>query len=380
MLAVQSLLAESERWPACEIEAWQDRQIAALLRHAGAEVPFYRERLPLERLLPDGERLDRAAFAALPLLQRRDLQTRRAELSSRRLPPGHGDRIHGGTSGSSGTPLRTENTGLGAFLHQSLLVRDHLWHRRELRGKLATIQTRVEDGTSPTWNDLLASAFETGPLVRLNARHDVAVQAAWLAAQDPDYLLVHPTIAGALARHCREHGIRLRQLREVRTFGEQLPPGLRETVREAWGVPVADAYSCAEAGTIALQCPEHERYHVQSEAVRLELLREDGSACRPGEIGRVVLTPLHNFAMPLVRYDLIDYAELGRPCPCGRGLPVLERIMGRQRNMIVVPDGRRIWPRMAGFARIEDRAIRQWQVVQEVPDELVLRQIGRAHV
>ena len=69
-------------------------------------------------------------------------------------------------------------------------------------------------------------------------------------------------------------------------------------------------YSAAEAGAIAFQCREHGRYHVQAESVLLEVLRPDGSACAPGETGQVVLTPFHNFAMPLLRYAIDDMASV----------------------------------------------------------------------
>ena len=85
----------------------------------------------------------------------------------------------------------------------------------------------------------------------------------------------------------------------------------------------------------------------------------------PGEIGHVVVTTLHNFAMPLIRYRLRDQAEVGEPCPCGRGLPVLRRIVGRQRNMIRLPDGRQHWPSFPGSLwREVVPALQQFQLIQ----------------
>ena len=101
-----------------------------------------------------------------------------------------------------------------------------------------------------------------------------------------------------------------------------------------------------EFGYLALQCPEHEHYHVQSENVLVEILNDDGEPCQRGEIGRVIVTSLHNFAMPLLRYEIGDYAEVGSPCACGRGLPVLKQIIGRQRNMFVLPNGETRWPQI----------------------------------
>src|SRR3546814_16158281 len=102
-------------------------------------------------------------------------------------------------------------------------------------------------------------------------------------------------------------------------------------------------YSSQECGYFALQAPGHDHYLVQAEVVLLEVLRADGSPCEPGETGRVVVTPLTNYAMPLLRYEIGDFATVGAASPCGRGLPVLDRILGRVRNMLVPPDRQRHW-------------------------------------
>jgi phenylacetate-CoA ligase len=98
--------------------------------------------------------------------------------------------------------------------------------------------------------------------------------------------------------------------------------------------------------------------------------------CAPGETGRVVVSNLHNFAMPLLRYELGDYAEAGGPCPCGRGLPTLKRVLGRKRNMLVLPNGDRQWP-LTGLYEYRDIApIRRAQVVQLDLERLELRLVA----
>src|SRR3546814_12850457 len=89
-------------------------------------------------------------------------------------------------------------------------------------------------------------------------------------------------------------------------------------------------YSTHEFGYLAFQCPQHDHYHVQAEAALVEVLNEAGKPCRPGEIGQVVTTPLLNFAMPMISYAVGDLAEVGPPCPGGRGLQVRKRILGRK--------------------------------------------------
>jgi phenylacetate-CoA ligase len=168
--------------------------------------------------------------------------------------------------------------------------------------------------------------------------------------------------------------VRLPDLRAVLTYGEPVPADVRAACRETWGVPVQDMYCCEELGYIAMQCPLHEHYHVPSETVLVEILDEQGHPCAPGQVGRVVLTPLHSFVMPLIRYAIGDYAAVGGPCPCGRALPVLQRILGRERNRVILPDGRRTWPDISAlWAAIPD--VEQIQLVQRSPDHVEVRYV-----
>ena len=113
---------------------------------------------------------------------------------------------------------------------------------------------------------------------------------------------------------------------------------------------------------------------MQSEGVIVEVLDDTGAPAAPGELGRVVVTALHNLSMPLIRYDIGDLGELGPPCDCGRGLPVLRRVVGRSRGLFTLPSGERRWP-LVGFARFREvaPAIRQFQIIQETRDLITAR-------
>ncbi len=193
-----------------------------------------------------------------------------------------------------------------------------------------------------------------------------AEQAAWLNRCNPHYLVTCPSVVESLAEYCEEHGHTLSNLKNIRTFGEVLEPWVRELCRRIWNVSIADTYSSVEAGYIGLQCPEHEHIHVMAEDVMVEVLDDEGQACQPGETGRVVVTTLNNFAMPLLRYENGDYAEVGPPCPCGRRLPVLKRILGRTRNMFTHPNGDRVFPTLEAKedGELNRLPVRQYQLVQ----------------
>lgn len=367
-LALLHQLAETQWWKPEALERAQLRQLAIVLRHATATVPFYRERLAgIDLRAP----LTPERWRELPFLTRRDIQDAGDALQSRRIPQAHGRPHASQTSGSTGQPVKTFGTGLTRLVWRTLTLREHLWQERDLGAKLCAIRIAAnaegpEGRTRMGWGPATDALLRTGPISVLSLKTDIGVQAQWLARQDPVYLLSYPTNLLALARRCRELGLRIPSLREVRAIGETVTPALREAVQEAWGAKITDLYSSQEVGYIALECPSGSGlYHLQSEALRVEILDEANHPCAPGEVGRVVASTLHNFAMPLVRYDMRDYAEVGPPCPCGRGLPTLAKVLGRKRNMLVLPGGEQRWP-LTGFMKYREIApIRQYQLVQK---------------
>lgn len=383
-MALCSLLLQfgaSEWWDQARLRAHQSRQLAMLLAHARATVPFYRTRLSdvPDRIEADGL----TALAAVPVLTRGQVQSERSALISSAVPPSHGAVSEIFTSGSTGRPVHALRTQLSELFWSAFTLRDHIWHRRDLCGKLAAIRESkagrapYPDGdTAPSWGGASEALYQSGPCVGLNITTPIEHQLEWLRREDPEYLVSHPSNIERLARLSLDGGIRVPALREVMTIAEAVPSRLRELVDEAWGVPIADIYSAREVGYLALQCPEAGQMHVQAEGMVLEIVDDDGRPCAAGETGRVVVTPLHNFAMPLIRYDIGDRAVLGPPCACGRGLPVLQGVVGRTQGMVLMPDGELRWPLLSsGDIRAMSALapIRQYQFVQIAADGIEWR-------
>ena len=374
MLALQFQLERTQWLPPARLLELQFRQLEAVMRHAHDTVPYYRERW--RGLYDPAAPLTPQRFAQIPFLTRNDLRSQFEALKSTAIPPAHGGVGESRTSGSTGSPVRVLKTALNELWWRAFTLRDHRWHRRDLGGKLAAIRQAVEDGESSGWGPATDGVAVTGPCATLHIRSDVDAQFAWLERQRPQYLLSYPSNVAELARRSIARGAGLPGLLEVRTIGEVLTGETRDLCRQAWRVPVTDAYSSDEAGYHALQCPEREHYHVQSEGVLLEVLDDQDRPCLPGTVGRVVVTTLHNFATPLVRYDIGDYAEVGAACPCGRGLQVLTRIMGRVRNMLRLRSGESFWP-MLGTRDLSDIApIGQQQIVQKSYDRIEIRLVA----
>ena len=233
-------LEQTQWWTPERIAERQGRQLKALLAHARTHVPFYRERLR-GRDLPEDEGW-LSAWRQIPALTRADIQASEADetMIADALPCGHGELREIYTSGSTGTPIRSVRTQLWELIWSAFTVRDHLWHRRDLGGKLAAIRESgkgkalyPQGATAPSWGYSSATIFATGPMVSLNVATPVEKQAEWLQRQNPDYLVTHPSLAHTLAAHCLEKGIRLPKLKQVMTIAENLRPEARKACRAA---------------------------------------------------------------------------------------------------------------------------------------------------
>lgn len=385
LMALQRQLDASQWWPAEKLREHQFRQLRVLLTYAARQVPFHVQRMRDAAINPDIA-ITAENWSRLPTMTRQDVQTLGDRLNARSVPQAHGKITNATSGGSSGVPVRVRKTALDNLIWAAMHVRDEIWHREDPRGRIARIR-RVFPGctpaqealmrspkgiTLPNWGPPIDPLWETGEIALMDDRVPIPDQIAFMQRLPPVYLYCFPSNLRLLLAHCRETGVRIPTLRSVWTLSEVVDDPLRALCREVFGCRIVHNYTSAEAGYMALQCPEHDHFHVMSEAAIVEVLHPDGTACQAGEVGRVAITPLHNFATPLLRYEIGDEAEVGAPCPCGRGLPVLRRIVGRTYDFLSLPDGtrRRV---DTGYYRISTiPAVQEFQIAQRSLDRIEL--------
>jgi phenylacetate-CoA ligase len=356
-------LRVTERLPAAVVAQQQGTALVELARHCASYSPNFASRLAAAGLTPESL-ADFDVFLKLPPLTRRELVAAGDSLFCGGYPQAHGGMSTTSTSGSTGEPVTVRRTSVCELQWLAYTMREHLWHDRDFSGRLATVRANVfEPKEGADWGAPANMIVRTGPWSGRPASWSVEEICRWLVEWNPDYLLMLPsTLAGVIAE-LERIGKRPTRLRGVRTLSETVSARLREDVQRVLEVKIDDIYTSQECGVMATQCPEHGSYHV-SETIFMEIVDEAGRRCRPGEIGRILVTDLVNFATPLIRYEIGDYAEVGEPCACGRSLPVIRRFLGRERNLVLLPDGTRHWP-LVGFHRWgEVHPIRQFQFVQ----------------
>jgi phenylacetate-CoA ligase len=369
--------------PTGALEAMQLEQLRALLAHCHDHVPYYRRVLDEAGLSPRSD-LSLADFRRLPLLTRQIYQANFRDLQARALPDGMIAAGEARTSGTDGVPIKMLKTNRESLWWAAFYLRDLEWSGLDPRGRLASIRfmgsspqelPRLLAGvTFPYWTHFCQPLLETGPAHVMDIRQDPRRQLSWLREVDPDYLSSAPSNLEFLAGLLVESGQTLPKLRAIQSVGESLPPLSRQRIEAGFGVPVKNLYSATEAGYLASPCPLGHGLHVHAENVLAEVLDSDNRPCLPGQTGRLVLTCLHGFQTPFVRYDILDDVTLApSPCPCGRGLPLWTQVEGRRHPLLHLPGGGRksVMSLLYGIRQVG--GMHQFQFIQRRVDHAIVR-------
>lgn len=342
-------LARSEWLPPEELAALLSQRLAALLAHHARHTPAFAARLKREGLKPAD--IDTVAtLSRLPVLARQEVQSLGANFYSRQLPPAHRPVGTVTTSGSTGQPITVRKSAQTRLYWGANTARDHRWFRRDVTGRLLAIRANFSQRVdNPSWGYPMAVLGPTGPSVGLPVSMNLSEHLRIIDEFQPQVVLTFPNVLAGLIAEWERRGDVPRGLRHLKAIGETVQQAVRDDARRVCGLPIEDLYSSQEGGLLALQCPDSGLYHTMAESAIVEVLDDAGAPSAPGEMGQLVITDLCNFASPIIRYRIGDIAVASAPCRCGRSLPTLQRVMGRERNLLVRPDGGRRWP-LIGFS------------------------------
>jgi phenylacetate-CoA ligase len=177
------------------------------------------------------------------------------------------------------------------------------------------------------------------------------------------------------AKLANENGLDDVRFKAVVSWGDKMFPHYRSLIEKQFSTEVFDTYGASEGTMIAAEC-EHHNYHIMTPHVFVEILDNNGKEVSPGEMGYIAVTRLDNFLMPLIRYkigDLAVKASNGKQCPCGRRFPLLEKIIGRDTDIVYTPGGKALIVHF--FTGIFEfiREIEQFQVVQHSLYDIEIR-------
>jgi phenylacetate-CoA ligase len=351
--------------PPAVVRARQMVGVRRVLRHAAATVPYYRDLFGRLRLRPEDIRTA-DDLQVLPLLTKADIRAHGPALRSELYHSAPLTRKK--TSGSTGVPLEVWLDASGLAWKRAATLRADEWSGWRRGQRVAKVWGNPEyrhygiKGRLRNWLYDRAVHLDT-----LQMTPDALCRfAGVLQRRRPELLFGHAHSVFLVADYFRRQGLTGYQPRGIITTAMVLHDWQRRRIEATFGCPVTNRYGCEEVSLIACECEAHRGLHVNADSVLVEVVR-DGRPAPPGVPGSVVVTDLSNFAMPLVRYQIGDVGVLtDRACPCGRGLPLLEKVEGREADYVVTADGRLV----SGISLTENFAllvpgVAQIQIVQE---------------
>lgn len=370
LAALSAEIERSEWLDENELSRLQHLQLSALLKHHSENTPSFADKLSDARLA-HSDIVDRVSLRRLPLLTRSQWQDLGDTMFSTKVPQQHGKPNKLKTSGSTGEPVVVWKTMMNGMLWAAHSIRDHKWHQRNHSMRMISIRADIHQRAEvSSWGYPMSMLYDTGPGLGLPITVDVKQQLEEIRKFDPEFMITYPNNLSALLDLWESEGYG-GNLKHIKCLGETVSDSLRSRTMSILGLYIEDGYSSNEAGTIALHCGHH--YHTMDDSLIVEVINDQGDECEPGEIGRIVITDLHNFSTPVIRYQIGDHAERGGPCPCGRGYGTLRKIIGRERNLMIKPDGTRHWP-LTGMYGFRDVAnIKQYQMIQHTINDIELK-------
>lgn len=313
-----------------EFQRSRQARLAEALAYAHARIPLYSTGAWQAAF----SRADAANILSWPVLSRTTVEVHTAELIANPAPVGLFFRS---TAGSTAPPLHFAVDPVTRAWDLAALYRGWLWHGIPPVARTLRLWSR-SDGALREW----VLNRKVIPTIDLTPRR-LETAARILMTWRPKLLWSFPSIAFQLARYIREEypSSTAPVVPYALLGGEQVYPFQRLEVERSLGARVLRAYGASEAAMIAMECPAGSM-HILADHAHVEILR-DGEPVPSGEFGDIVVTPLSNRAMPLVRYAVGDQGRLSpAPCACGRPFPVLAQLRGRASDLLLGADGRAV--------------------------------------
>jgi phenylacetate-CoA ligase len=370
---------EKTQWLSrAELEALQLQKLQALLKSAQQHSPWH-----AERIVSSGMNLDALSFEELrklPTMNKADAQQHGQAMAWKEVPGGS---FRYTTGGSSGAPLifrygrsRQSSDAAGRIRARrwwQVNVGDrevYLWGAPvELNNtdKIKTLRDRLI-------NQLVLNAFAMSPstmdsYLRIIHRFN------------PSCIYGYASSVALLAEYAKrnQHSLNLPALKVVCTTGEPLYPEQRQLITEVFKVPVANEYGSRDIGFTAHE-NSHQQMLLMSESVMLEVLDVNGLPVKVGEMGEAVMTGLCSDAQAFIRYRTGDMVRIAADLDKeGRGLHVIDEVLGRDTDFLIHQDGSIIHALAAIYVLRETPGIEQFKITQQAINEFEILVVCNEH-
>lgn len=368
-------LEKQQWWPADRLRMLQWERLQKLLAYAAEHSPFYRDLFQAHGISPDTFQ-NHDDLLRIPVTTKSDIRNNLDRFISDEFD--RAQLVSAKTGGSTGVSLQLFfDEACQERRNAAQLLADR-WSGWDLGMKKAAVWGNppvAETLKQKLRHHLLDRTIYLDTMNLNNTTMGDFVQ-RWREEQ-PGAVFGHAHSIFIFACYLRDQGITDLRPKGIVATSMMLLDHERKVIEQVFDCAVTNRYGCEEVGLIACECERHDGMHLNIPHVYVEFLDGDNKPVKPGEPGKIVVTDLNNFAMPLIRYRVEDvgvYRE--RACSCGRGLPILERLEGRVADFLKLPDGGQV----AGISLVERTltkvaGIEQMQLIQEAKDLIVINRV-----
>jgi phenylacetate-CoA ligase len=381
-------LAYQERrlpfWPIERIEQLQQHRLSSMIHHAYATVPFYRQAME-ERHLRPGDFKKVTDLGTLPLVDDSFIWSNLEQFMSSRYI--HRPRLKVQTSGTySKIQKSTYWDHWNALRRLAYNERDRAvlnkllgqgWGQNQLfllpEVSASLVMRKFWDHQTLTSLSLPRRSF-------FSPERPFDEVVSQINTVKPQVVFSYGSYAEEFFRFLADsrHPIALPKVWMY--GGDMLSKGGEEFIKKTFSCIIYSTYQTVETGKIGFQCERRAGFHLNIDLSPIRLIDESGQTVEPGQQGEVVVSNLYNRAMVLLNYRLGDLGVLAtRPCPCGRTLPLLEKLGARVYETIRLPDGRRFITDVLEIEfKNELESSLQAQIIQLGPHQVLWRIVPSA--
>lgn len=376
-LKVLKELERSQWLDEATLRARQESRLREICLHASRTVPHYRTAFAEAGVDPAAVTVE--SLARLPVLSKGSIRSLGTALIAEGYDPAT-LRFHK-TGGSTGVALQTFFEEAWEQRRNADALRANQWAGWYHGMKVAAIWGNPP--VAKTWKQKLRSQLFDRMMyldtMRIDERSLSAFVEQW-RREHPQVVFGHSHSIFLVAKHLLERDIRDLRPAGIVSTSMMLLPHERVVIERAFGCKVTDRYGCEEVALIACECERHDGMHLNIEHLVVEFLDDRDRPVAPGQEGRIVVTDLFNRAMPLIRYEVGDVGvPSARRCACGRGLPLMDKVIGRVADYLKRRDGSLV----AGVSLVERTltkvaGVEQMQIVQPAVGRLIVNFVPAA--
>ncbi|HEA22430.1 hypothetical protein LCGC14_1512620 [marine sediment metagenome] len=270
------------------------------------------------------------------------------------------------TSGSTGTPFKVYHDKNKKNRHSADVTYFNQKAGFEIGNKLFYVRHWDQYNTSTPWM-VWRKNVHMHPVSRLTPTDIKHLLNAMSSDTATKGLLCYASVLDEIKRYVDNINQipHIKRLNSIVAISETLKEDTKKSIETYFGIPVVSRYANVENGILAQQSQKGNDFHINWASYFVEILQMDSDTpAKTDEPGRIVITDLYNYCMPMIRYDTGDIGQMGPCSENGVAYPVLTKVEGRKMDMVLNTKGEMVSPYVV-YHILKYPHIKQYQFIQE---------------